>query len=101
MDIQTKVMIVTACRCYLGQTVIEVPTFASADRIAGIIRGGGAMTRFIASNVSFDRIEGTGLARCQVTDFNPARHTQWKETPPPEYPLDSISSYLRKDGFIF
>jgi hypothetical protein len=98
---KTKVMIVTACRSYLGQTVIEVPLWLSEQRVRGIIRHGGALASYFARNVRFDRIQGTGLANCVVTDWRPNWHPEYREAPQPEHKFGDISDALRVDGLIF
>lgn len=96
-----KVMVVTACRCYLGQTVIEVPQWLAEQRLRGIVRHGGALASYFAHNVRFDRIQGTGLANCIVTDWRPERHPEYREAPPAEHKFPDIADALRADGIVF
>ena len=89
----TRCVTITATRCYLGQVVVEVPSFCRDDRLGGIIRAGGATARLLAARMVFPPISGTGLATAYVRAA--------KELVPADLPLSDLRNALLQDGFVF
>ena len=92
---QTRLIRLTATRCFLGQAVLEVPDFARADRVAEIIGGGGTLATLLGRRIAFDRMDGTGLANPYVSTASALRHGELF------LPFSAISAALRRDGFQF
>jgi hypothetical protein len=90
---QTRIVVLTAVRTYVGQHTVEIPAFCRNDRFRGIVAGGGATARFLAGKMRFDGLLGTGLAQPFVTDAK-ADHAA-------DFDLSEIAACLRADGFIF
>ncbi len=95
---RTKIVRLTATRCYLGQALLEIPDYANLDRIRGIICGGGQVSRLLLTRIQFDGIAGTGLANAYL---QPATTGTTQEAPLYTIPLTTLAAPLRADGFIF
>lgn len=92
---ETRIIRVTATRCFLGQCVIEVPKWLIDQRVEQVIRRGGATAAHIARVVPFDRVQGTGLATALI---QPARASKQGEM---RIPLAMIRQHLIADGVGF
>ncbi len=91
----TRLIRLTATRCFMGQAVLELPDFARPDRIAGIIAGGGALAALLGRRLAFDRMDGTGLANPYLSPAAAARQGELI------LPLAQLTAALRRDGFQF
>lgn len=89
----TRIIRVTANRCFLGQATLEIPAWASDDRVRAMIRNGGSLASLLSRSISFDRLAGTGLATATVTPVRGGQH-------PGELHLNlsDLSPALRRDG---
>lgn len=80
----------------MGQATVEVPAWANDERIRGLISRGGALATLLARNVSFDRLDGTGLAAAFVQAASGGAHAGERH-----FALEDVTAALRRDGLQF
>lgn len=90
---QTRLVRLTATRCYIAQAVLEVPAFMNDERLLGIVRPGGSLAAFLSASMRFQPVAGTGLARSNVKPAPPESRR--------DFTLQDITPLLRQDGFSF
>jgi hypothetical protein len=91
----TRLLRLTATRCYLGQGLLQVPAWCPPERMLGLVAQGGALARLLARTIAFDRLDGTGLARTHITAATAAMRGETV------IPLDAIRDAMHRDGYRF
>lgn len=92
---KTRIVQLTASRIFVGQHLVEIPSFCLNDRFRAIVAHGGATSRVLSARMNFGRVVGTGLAQPLVSDLRTDAPIL------PDIPFIDIASALREDGFIY
>jgi hypothetical protein len=96
MSLQTRIILLTAARTYVGQHTLEIPAWCRDERLKELVAGGGATARHLATHMRFDRVQGTGLALPVISPAKPGT-----EAIIPDFNFADLAPLLREDGFIF